>query len=321
MSKFKQIFTLMETQDIYFKSIHDFLAVFPDEQACISHLEFIRWAGNVVSPFDASSTVYVCKGNKFKCRNTNKYFNARTGTIFADSNIKLMKWFMALYVFSSHKKGISSYQLARDLDITQKAAWFMLHRLRYAFTMPSDKLMGVVEADTTYVGGKHSNMHKSKRDLMNANGTGAINKTPVFGMAERGGNVVTGKIAKEDQATIKPILSQWIEKGSTLVSDGHGAYKGVKGLHHEAVSHEKGIYAREHWHTAHIDGFWSQFKRGIVGIYHQISPKHTNAYAQEFALRHNTRTFSTSSRFDYVLGNMVGKLPYKVLVNEQTQVR
>jgi transposase-like protein len=305
----------MRTQDIYFKSIHDFLAVFPDEQACINHLTQIRWGGVIVSPFDETSKVYVCADNKFKCKNTGKYFNCKTGTIFESTNIKLMKWFLALYVFSSHKKGISSYQLAKDIDVTQKSAWFMLHRLRYAFgntEMP--KLEGEIEVDTTYVGGKHSNMHKTKRDKMNENGTGAINKTPVFGMAQRDGNIITGIIAKEDQENVRPIIRRWIELQSTIISDGHSAYKGIKGINHEAVSHEKGIYARDHFHTAHIDGFWSQFKRGIVGIYHQISPKHTNAYAQEFTLRHNTRKYSTSSRFDYILMNMGVRLTYKALI-------
>jgi hypothetical protein len=306
----------METQDIYFKSIHDFLAVFPDENACIAHLEFIRWGGNVVSPFDAGSKVYKCAGNKFKCKNSNKYFNARTGTIFEDSNIKLMKWFLALYVFSSHKKGISSYQLGRDLDMSQKSAWFMLHRLRYAFGLPAEKLSGIIEADCTYVGGKTGNKHKSKRELDNAKGTGAINKTPVFGMVARDGLLVTGVVKREDQATLRPILSDWVEPGSTLISDGHGAYKDAPGLIHEVVHHEQGEYAREHFSTGNIDGFWSQFKRGIIGIYHQVSPKHTHAYAQEFTLRYNTRTFSTSSRFDYVLSNVVGKLSYKELVNK-----
>ncbi len=194
----------METQDIYFKSIHDFLAVFPDEQACINHLEQTRWNGVVISPFDATSKVYKCKGNNYKCKNSNKYFNARTGTIFEDSNIKLLKWFLALYVFSSHKKGISSYQLGRDLDISQKSAWFMLHRLRYAFTLQAEKLSGTIEADCTYVGGKTGNKHKSKRDLDNARGTGAINKTPVFGMVQRDGILITGVVRREFSFTLKP---------------------------------------------------------------------------------------------------------------------
>ncbi|MDT3403547.1 IS1595 family transposase [Mucilaginibacter terrae] len=303
----------MQEQDIYFKSIHDFLAVFPNEQACIDHLTQTRWNGNVVSPFDPESKVYVCKLNRYKCKNTGKYFNVKTGTIFEDTNMPLMKWFMALYVFSSHKKGISSHQLARDLDITQKSAWFMLHRLRYAFNVPTEKLEGIVEADCTFVGGKNSNKHKKKRDEANANGTGAVNKTPVFGMVQRDGKLVTGVVAKEDQENLRPLIRRWVEVGSTLVTDGHGAYKHIAGVKHESVAHEKGEYARQHFHTAHIDGFWSQFKRGIIGIYHQISEKHTNAYAQEFTLRHNTRKFSTSSRFDYILTNMVGRLKYNTL--------
>lgn len=305
----------MKAQDIYFKSIHDFLAVFPDEQACINHLEQIRWNGNIVSPFDETSKIYKCAGNKFKCKNTGKYFNAKTGTIFENTNIKLMKWFLALYVFSSHKKGISSYQLGRDIDVSQKSAWFMLHRLRFAFGNDAkEKLEGVIEVDTTFVGGKTSNKHKAKRDKDNANGTGAINKTPVFGIIERGGNLVVGKIKAEDQETIRPIIRNWVEVESTLISDGHDAYTGIKGIKHESVSHSQGEYVRGFVYTANIDGFWSQFKRGIVGIYHQISPKHTNAYAQEFALRHNTRKIPTSTRFDMILENMVCRLTYKNLI-------
>jgi hypothetical protein len=115
-----------------FKSIFDLLKAFPTEQSCIDHLERLQWNGNPVSPFDASSKVYKCAGNKYKCKNTGKYFNVRTGTIFDNTKIPLQKWFMALYVFSSHKKGISSHQLAKDISVTQKTGWFLLHRLRYA---------------------------------------------------------------------------------------------------------------------------------------------------------------------------------------------
>lgn len=304
----------MKTNEIYFKSIHDFLRVFANEQDCINHLEQIRWNGTIVSPFDATSKVYKCSGNKFKCKNTGKYFNAKTGTIFESSNIKLMKWFLALYVFSSHKKGISSIQLSKDIDVTQKSAWFMLHRLRFAFgNQSNDKLNGTVEADCTYIGGKTKFKSKSKQISDNAKGTGTVNKTAVFGMVERGGNVVAGVINLEDQKTIRPLIRRWVEVGSNLMSDGHGAYKNIKGLKHSFVSHEKHEYVRGNIHTGHIDGFWSQFKRGIVGIYHQISPKHTNSYAQEFALRHNTRELSTSTRFDLILESMICRLTYKTL--------
>ena len=120
-----------------FKSIFDLLKSFPDEQSCINHLEKLRWNGNPVSPFAPESKVYKCAGNKYKCKDTGKYFNVRTNTIFDNTKIPLQKWFLALYVFSSHKKGISSHQLAKDISVTQKSAWFLLHRLRYAFDHPN----------------------------------------------------------------------------------------------------------------------------------------------------------------------------------------
>jgi hypothetical protein len=299
-----------------FKSIFDFIRTVPDEASCIQYLEEIRWAGNVVSPYDETSKVYKCANNKYKCKNTGLYFNVRTGTIFEASKIPLTKWFMALYVFASHKRGISSYQLAKDISVTQKSAWFLLHRLRYMFNHPTFKRMlsGTVEADCTFVGGKTSNMHKTKRDLLNANGTGPINKTAVFGMVERDGSLIIGKIEREDKFNIQPIITRLLDKNSTLVTDGHGAYKKIPNLIHEVVEHEQGEYARNHFHTANIDGVWSHFKRMIFGVYFHISPKHTNRYAQEISLRYNTRKISINQRFDFILTNMENRLTYKALI-------
>lgn len=302
---------------IEFKSIFDFIRTVPDEISCIQYLEEIRWAGVIVSPYDETSKVYKCANNKYKCKNTGLYFNVKTNTIFESTKIPLTKWFMALYIFASHKKGISSIQLAKDIGIQQKAAWFLLHRLRFMFSHPdfNKMLSGIVEADETYIGGKTSFKHKSKRDKDNSNGTGAINKTPVFGMAERGGIVSTQQIKKADQATIHPIIKERLQEGTTLVTDGHGAYKGLnKAYRHESLEHEQGEYARNQWHTANIDCFWSQFKRSIHGIYHQISRKHTNRYAQEMTMRYNTRNRSINSRFDFILTNMENRLTYKALI-------
>ncbi len=136
-----------------FNSILDLLKAFPDQQSCIDHLEILRWNGNVVSPFDATSKVYDCKGNKYKCKNTGKYFNVKTNTIFDNTKIDLQKWFLAIWLVTSHKKGISSLQLGRDLDITQKSAWFMLQRIRNCFGLnDGSELQGEVEIDETYVG-------------------------------------------------------------------------------------------------------------------------------------------------------------------------
>jgi transposase-like protein len=299
-----------------FKSIFDFIKTLPDEATCVQYLEEIRWAGIVVSPFDETSKVYKCKGGRYMCKNTGKYFNVKVGTIFEDTKIPLTKWFMALYIFSSHKKGISSYQLAKDISVTQKTAWFMLHRLRFMFSHPvfKEMLSGVVEADETYIGGKTTFKHKNKRDSDNAAGTGTINKAPIFGMAQRGGNVMTQGIKKADQATIHPIIKGHLAPGSILITDGHGAYKGLgKFYRHEALEHEQGEFARNQYHTANIDCFWSQLKRGITGLYHHITPKHIYLYAQEFTLRYNTRNISVNQRFDFILSNMENRLTYKTL--------
>jgi len=137
-----------------FKSILELIQAFPDEQSCIDHLEAIRWDGDVVSPFDADSKVYNCKGNKYKCKETGKYFNVKTNTIFDNTKLPLQKWFLAIWLVTGHKKGISSLQLGRDLDITQKSAWFMLGRIRQCFGLDNDQLEGEIEADETFVGGK-----------------------------------------------------------------------------------------------------------------------------------------------------------------------
>ena len=172
-----------------FNSILELLKAFPDEQSCIEQLEELRWDGYVVSPFDSTSKVYRCKGNKFKCKNTGKYFNVRTGTLFDNTKIGLQKWFLAIWLVTSHKKGISSLQLARDLDVTQKTAWFMLQRIRKCFDIENDNdLDGDVEVDETYVGSKNKNRHKDKK-VKGGQGRSAEDKTPVVGMVERGGKL------------------------------------------------------------------------------------------------------------------------------------
>lgn len=301
-----------------FKSILDLLKAFPNEQACINHLERLRWDGEPVSPFDETSTVYKCAGNRYKCKNTGKYFNVKVGTIFEDTKIPLQKWFLALYIFSSHKKGISSHQLAKDIDVTQKSAWFMLHRLRYAFEHPAFKAMlgesDTVEIDETYVGGEEKNKHESKK-TEGTQGRSTKTKKPVLGMVERGGTLIAQVVDDTSKATVQPIVKENIAQGASVVTDEWKAYNGLSGNYdHAVIKHSAKEYVNGKAHTNTIEGFWSHFKRGIDGIYHWVSVKHLQSYVDEFALRYNSRKFGTNERFNLVLGNVEGRLKYKALI-------
>jgi ISXO2 transposase-like protein len=300
-----------------FKSLVDLLKKFPDEKTCIEHLEAIRWAGNVVSPFDPTSKVYKCAGFKYKCKNTGKYFNVRTGTIFDNSKVPLHKWFMAIYIVSNHKKGISSHQLAKDIEITQKSAWFLLHRIRYAFGHENFKKTfdTVVQADETFVGGKNKNRHMDKK-VQFSQGRAGKDKTPVLGLLQ-GGHVDLTVIPDTKGDTLLPILKQKIKKGAMLVTDEHDAYGWMRGhCFHIIVNHARGEHAHGAFHTNSIDGFWSLLKRGIIGIYHQVSRKHLHRYCAEFAYRYNSRKVGDPARFNLTLTGIEKRLTYKELIQK-----
>jgi hypothetical protein len=293
-----------------FKSIFDLLKAFPDEQSCINHLEKLMWDGNPVSPFDSTSKVYKCAGIKYKCKSTGKYFNVRTGTIFDNTKIPLQKWFMALYVFSSHKKGISSHQLARDITVTQKSAWFMLHRLRYAFDHPNFKaaLSTMVEVDETYVGGKMKNKHTAVRQKKHSDNDSHVdNKVCVVGYLQRESTLKMEVLKKE--ITLKQHVQNNVAPEALVITDGLNAYSGLANSFegHEVVNHKENEYVRGDFHTNSIEGAFGLFKRMVIGIYHQISPKHLQSYVDEFTLRYNTRKFGTQGRFDLVLSSIAGK--------------
>ncbi len=325
-----------------FKSIFDLLKAFPTEQSCIDHLEKLSWDGNPVSPFNATSKVYKCAGNKYKCKSTGKYFNVRTGTIFDNTKIPLQKWFLALYVFSSHKKGISSHQLARDITVTQKSAWFLLHRLRYAFDHPNFKaeMKNIVEIDESFLGGDAANKHSNKK-TKNEEGNTVSDKVPVLGMlertefteSERPHKVIKDKTVIEKiftrQSTVScvvvpsrhkeiilPIIQEAVKNDSTIITDEYSAYVDLENDYtHKTVNHGAKEYVNGMAHTNGIENFWSHLKRGIDGIYHWVSVDHLQSYCDEFTLRFNTRKFGTQQRFDFVLSAVSGtRLTYEDLI-------
>ncbi|MBX3163977.1 MAG: IS1595 family transposase [Bacteroidetes bacterium] len=306
--------------NIDIKSIPQLLKAFHSEQICIEHLEKLRWNGNVISPFDETSKVYKCAGNKYRCKNTGKYFNVRTGTLFDNTKIELQKWFLAIYIVTSHKKGISSLQLAKDIDVTQKTAWFMLQRIRNCFGIENPhsgnggSLDNEVEIDEAFVGGKNKNRHKSKK-VENSQGRSYKDKTPVLGMVERGGKLAAKTIENTQAETLTPEIVAAVKQTANIYTDEWLGYKDIKWIYdHAFVKHNSHEYVNGRVHTNTIEGFWSLLKRGIFGIYHSTSKKHLQKYVDEFVFRYNTRSSSESGRFNQLLSNSENRLTYKNLI-------
>ena len=302
--------------NIEFNSVIELIKAFTNEQTCIDYLTQLRWNENVVSPFDSTSKVYVCAGNKYRCKNTGKYFNVRTGTMFDNTKIELQKWFLAIYIATSHKKGISSIQLSKDIDVTQKSAWFMLQRIRNCFGIENNnELDNEVEVDETYVGGKNKNRHNDKK-VEQSQGRSTKDKTPVLGMIERQGKLSAKQIDNVSSAELTPEVIKLVKESATLYTDEWLGYKGVSKIYdHSVVKHNQGEYVNGRIHTNTIEGFWSLLKRGIFGIYHSTSRKHLQMYVDEFVFRYNTRTSNESSRFNLLLANSNNRLTYKNLIN------
>ena len=299
-----------------FNSILELLQAFPDEQSCIDHLEALRWNGNIVSPFDPSSKVYDCKGNKYKCKSTGKYFNVKTNTIFDNTKLPLQKWFLGIWLVTSHKKGISSIQLSKDINITQKSAWFMLQRIRQCFGLDeNDQLNGTVEVDETYVGGNPKNRHLKVRKDKSFETLDRYRKKTVLGMVERNGRIIAKHVGNASRYCLEPPIKKYISKSAKIYSDEWSSYNELKDDYtHKTINHSEGKYVVGDIHTNTIESFWATLKRGLYGIYHWTSRKHLHLYIDEFCYRYNTRQIGESAMFNLLLQNTENHITYKELI-------
>jgi transposase-like protein len=300
---------------------------FADPDVCLSFLAGLRWPdGNVACPTCGSQHVTFLKNQRrWKCyeRHPRPQFSIKVGTIFEDSPIPLEKWLPAVWMIVNDKNGISSYEIGRALGITQKSAWFMMHRIRVAMQRGGfDKLAGKVEVDETFIGGKARFMHKDKR-AAKIRGTGGMDKSAVMGLLERHGpdghsRVRVKPIANRKKKTLTAEVRQHVEPGANLYTDALASYERLTEFEHGVIDHAES-YVRGKVHTNGLENFWSLLKRGIKGTYVSVEPFHLFRYLDEQAFRFNTRKDADGDggRFVKVLRTIVGRrLTYKELIGQ-----
>lgn len=313
----------MKTQEAP-QSLLEAVQYFSDADACHSYMASLKWPdGKVICPQCGSANVGTIKSRRmYQCRSVDcrKQFSSKVGTIFEDSPIPLTKWFVAVWCITNAKNGISSYELGRAIRVSQKSAWFMLHRIRHAMkTGTFKKFSGEVEADETYIGGKAINMHRSRRAKAIA-GTGGFGKAIVHGLLERssskGASRVKATVIPDTKLkTVQPILCESIEAGSHLYTDMAAAYQRFNSdaFIHEKIDHAV-QYVRGQVSTNGLENFWSLLKRSIKGTYVSVDAPHLGRYVDEQVFRFNERKGTDADRFATVMPQIVGKrLTYKTL--------
>ncbi|WP_158820015.1 IS1595 family transposase [Granulicella sp. S156] len=302
------------------KTLLEAITFFSDYENCRQFMISVRWADGVVRcPYcDATKLTYLEKARVYRCygAHSKQKFSLKVGTIFEDSAIGLEKWLPAAWLISNCKNGISSYELARALGVTQKSAWHMLHRLREAMTDETGKVggNGPVECDETFVGGKVKNMHKSKRPKgVSLHGGGG--KAIVMGMLERGGRIKAKVISGRTKQQLNPVMSENVEAGSHIITDELTTYGFLETPYNREVINHALEYVNGHIHTNGVENFWSCLKRSLGGTYIAVEPFHLDAYVSEQVFRYNNRKDADDfTRFSACLMGIQGKrLTYKAL--------
>ena len=291
--------------------------MFPDNEAAREWLESLFWPNGAFCPHCGSFNVQCnIKHPRMthRCRDCEHrpMFTVRIGTVMEGTKMAFRKWAIGIYLFTTNIKGVSSMRLRRELGISQKAAWFMLQRLRKAVEMETGLFAGPVEVDETYVGGKRHNMPTHKRNELT--GRGPVGKAAVVGAKDRATRRVSAKVVQRtDKPTLHGFVGESVQPGAKIYTDDARAYIGLP--NHESVKHSVGEYVRGQAHTNGVESFWSLLKRGYQGIYHKMSPKHLDRYVHEFATRHNIRDADTLEQMQLVVAGMARKrLKYADLI-------
>ena len=295
-------------------SLPELVRMFPDDTAAEAWLVDTRWPNGVQCPNCGSWRVQSGTAHKtmpYRCRECRKRFSVRSKTVMAASNLGFQVWILAIYLLTTGIKGTSSMKLHRDLGVTQKTAWHLSHRIRAMWQAGDFLLSGPVEADETYIGGKETNKHESRKLKL---GRGTIGKTPVTGVKDRGTKEVRVQVTQPvNRATVQEFVEDHVSPDAMLYTDESSVYDGLP--NHETVRHSVGEYVQDQAHTNGVESFWALLKRGYYGTYHKMSDKHLARYIGEFAGRHNARSVDTIEQMAIMAQGMMGKrLTYQELI-------
>jgi transposase-like protein len=302
-----------------FKTLAEFLDYFKDEETCQEYFAANRFQNGKQCPHCKHRIIYqFANGKRYRCQKCKQDFTVKTGSLFGDSKIPLRKWFIAIYLLTTSRKGISSVQLAKQVGVTQKTGWFIDHRIREAMRQNKGQLFGTIEIDETYVGGLEKNKHVSKR-TRSTQGRSPKVKTPIVGMIQRGGEVRAKVVERVTMQTVENQVKENVKTGSQLYTDDFLSYARLgKMFPHKAVSHANGEFVNGDAHSNTIESFWSLFKRGYHGIYHHMSRKHMQRYVNEFTYRFNRRTSGMQNVFSDTVARISENAPlsYKTLTQK-----